>query len=144
MTRSIAPILPHLAEEVYLHAPGHDGTCLLSQSSCPLCGCLTSQSLRIFYGNPLKLVFTSRTPLSAEGETLFKSGWIKSSSVWRRPGLEEAVEGACAIRDSFLSSIPGKNAAQYDLTIAIEPGLLFELMEVTQAPVHGFQSPQET
>ncbi|XP_030574059.1 isoleucine--tRNA ligase, mitochondrial isoform X2 [Archocentrus centrarchus] len=91
LTRSVAPILPHLAEEVYLHAPGHD-----------------------------------------EGETLFKSGWIKSSSVWRRPGLEEAVEGACAIRDSFLSSIPGKNAAQYDLTIAIEPGLLFELMESLQ------------
>uniref|UniRef100_A0A8C9ZMF1 Isoleucine--tRNA ligase, mitochondrial n=1 Tax=Sander lucioperca TaxID=283035 RepID=A0A8C9ZMF1_SANLU len=90
VTRSIAPILPHLAEEVYLHAPGHDE------------------------------------------ETLFKSGWIKSSSVWRRPGLEEAVEGACAIRDSFLSSIPGKNAAQYDLTIAIEPGLLFELMESLQ------------
>ncbi|XP_028994181.1 isoleucine--tRNA ligase, mitochondrial isoform X2 [Betta splendens] len=91
VTRSIAPILPHLAEEVYLHAPGHD-----------------------------------------EGETLFKSGWIKSSSVWRRPGLEEAVEGACAIRESFLSSIPGKHAAQYDLTIAIEPGLLFELMESLQ------------
>ncbi|KAM3870761.1 isoleucine--tRNA ligase, mitochondrial [Diretmus argenteus] len=91
LTRSIAPILPHLAEEVYLHAPGHD-----------------------------------------KGETLFRSGWIKSSSVWRRPGLEEAVEGACAIRDSFLSSIPGKNAAQYDLTIAIEPGLLFELMESLQ------------
>ncbi|XP_071761887.2 isoleucine--tRNA ligase, mitochondrial isoform X2 [Centroberyx gerrardi] len=91
LTRSVAPILPHLAEEVYLHAPGHD-----------------------------------------EGETLFKSGWIKSSSVWRRPGLEEAVEGACAIRDSFLSSIPGKNAAQYDLTVAIEPGLLFELMESLQ------------
>ncbi|XP_070697859.1 isoleucine--tRNA ligase, mitochondrial isoform X3 [Pempheris klunzingeri] len=89
--RSIAPILPHLAEEVYLHAPGHD-----------------------------------------QGETLFRSGWIKSSSVWRRPGLEEAVEGACAIRDSFLSSIPGKNAAQYDLTIAIEPSLLFELMESLQ------------
>uniref|UniRef100_A0A667XBZ8 Isoleucine--tRNA ligase, mitochondrial n=1 Tax=Myripristis murdjan TaxID=586833 RepID=A0A667XBZ8_9TELE len=84
VTRAIAPILPHLAEEVYL------------------------------------------------GETLFKSGWIKSSSVWRRPGLEEAVEGACAIRDSFLSSIPGKNAAQYNLTIAIEPGLLFELMESLQ------------
>ncbi|XP_060919287.1 isoleucine--tRNA ligase, mitochondrial isoform X2 [Labrus mixtus] len=91
VTRSIAPILPHLAEEVFLHAPGHD-----------------------------------------EGETLFKSGWVKSSSVWRRPGLEEAVEGACAIRDSFLSSIPGKNAAQYDLTVAIEPGLLFELMESLQ------------
>ncbi|KAM6969572.1 isoleucine--tRNA ligase, mitochondrial [Tautogolabrus adspersus] len=91
VTRSIAPILPHLAEEVFLHAPGHD-----------------------------------------EGETLFKSGWVKSSSVWRRPGLEEAVEGACAIRDSFLSSIPGKNAAQYDLTVAIEPGLMFELMESLQ------------
>uniref|UniRef100_A0A669DLN4 isoleucine--tRNA ligase n=1 Tax=Oreochromis niloticus TaxID=8128 RepID=A0A669DLN4_ORENI len=91
VTRSIAPILPHMAEEVYLHAPGHD-----------------------------------------EGETLFKSGWIKSSSVWRRPGLEEAVEGACAIRDCFLSSIPGKNAARYDLTVAIEPGLLFELMESLQ------------
>ncbi|CAL9686167.1 unnamed protein product [Knipowitschia caucasica] len=91
VTRSIAPVLPHLAEEVYLNAPGHD-----------------------------------------EAETLFKSGWIKSSSVWRRPGLEEAVEGACAIRDSFLASIPGKNAALYDLTIAIEPGLLFELMESLQ------------
>lgn len=43
------------------------------------------------------------------------------------------MEGACAIRDSFLSSIPGKNAAQYDLSIAIEPGLLFELMEVNNA-----------
>ncbi|XP_028293293.1 isoleucine--tRNA ligase, mitochondrial isoform X2 [Gouania willdenowi] len=91
VTRCIAPILPHLAEEVYLHAPGHE-----------------------------------------QGETLFKSGWIKSSSVWRRPGLEEAVEGGCAIRDTFLSSIPGKNAAEYNLTIAIEPGLLFELMESLQ------------
>uniref|UniRef100_A0A8B9J7L7 isoleucine--tRNA ligase n=1 Tax=Astyanax mexicanus TaxID=7994 RepID=A0A8B9J7L7_ASTMX len=91
VTRSIAPILPHLAEEVYQHAPGHD-----------------------------------------EGETLFRSGWVKSSSVWRKPGLEEAVEGACAIRDSFLSSIPGRNAVEYDLTIAIEPGLLFELMESLQ------------
>ncbi|KAM9842397.1 isoleucine--tRNA ligase, mitochondrial isoform 2-T2 [Aulostomus maculatus] len=91
VTRAIAPILPHLAEEVYVHAPGHD-----------------------------------------KGETLFRSGWIKSSPVWKRPGLEEAVEGACAIRDSFLSSIPGKNAAQYELSVAIEPGLLFELMESLQ------------
>ncbi|KAG7465797.1 hypothetical protein MATL_G00157520 [Megalops atlanticus] len=91
VTRSIAPVLPHLAEEVYLHAPGHD-----------------------------------------EGETLFRSGWIKSSSVWQKPGLEEAVEGACAIRDSFLSSIPGRNSAEYDLIIAIEPGLFFELMESLQ------------
>lgn len=73
----------------------------------------------------------SRVP-SPDGETLFRTGWIKSSSVWRRPGLEEAVEGACAIRDCFLSSIPGKNAALYDLSIAIEPGLLFELMEVSR------------
>ncbi|XP_068607883.1 isoleucine--tRNA ligase, mitochondrial [Brachionichthys hirsutus] len=91
VTRSVAPILPHLAEEVYLHAPGHD-----------------------------------------EGETLFRSGWIRSSSVWRRPGLEEAVEGACAIRDSFLSAIPGRHAAQYDLSVSIQPGLLFELMESLQ------------
>lgn len=62
---------------------------------------------------------------------MFRSGWIKSSSVWRRPGLEEAVEGACAIRDAFLSSIPGRNTAQYQLIVAIQPGLLFELMEVS-------------
>ncbi|XP_077477739.1 isoleucine--tRNA ligase, mitochondrial isoform X1 [Stigmatopora argus] len=91
VTRSVAPILPHLAEEAYAHSPGR-----------------------------------------RENETLFRSGWLQCSSVWRRPGLEEAVEGACAIRDSFLSSIPGKNAAQYDLTVAIEPGLLFELMESLQ------------
>lgn len=46
--------------------------------------------------------------------------------------MEEMVEGACAIRDSFLSSIPAKNPAKYDLTIAIKPGLLFELMEVSR------------
>uniref|UniRef100_A0A671QBT8 isoleucine--tRNA ligase n=1 Tax=Sinocyclocheilus anshuiensis TaxID=1608454 RepID=A0A671QBT8_9TELE len=91
VSRSIAPVLPHLAEEVYLHAPGHD-----------------------------------------EVDTLFRSGWIKTSSVWRRPGLEEAVEGACAIRDSFLSSIPGRNAAEYELIIVIEPGLFFELIESLQ------------
>lgn len=70
----------------------------------------------------------------AEGETLFRSGWIKSSSVWRQPGLEEAVEGASAIRDSFLSSVPGRNASQYELILAIQPGLLFELMEVKVQP----------
>lgn len=68
----------------------------------------------------------------AEAQTLFQSGWIQSTSVWLRPGVEEMVEGGCAIRDSFLSSIPGENPAQYDLTIAIKPGLLFELMEVNQ------------
>lgn len=56
-------------------------------------------------------------------------------SVWLRPGVEEMLEGACAIRDSFLSSIPGKNPAKYDLTIAIKPGLLFELMEVNHCTI---------
>lgn len=51
--------------------------------------------------------------------------------------MEEMLEGACAIRDSFLSSIPGKNPAKYDLTIAIKPGLLFELMEVNHGSVNG-------
>ncbi|XP_069055278.1 isoleucine--tRNA ligase, mitochondrial [Lepisosteus oculatus] len=91
VTHSIAPILPHLAEEVYLHSPGR-----------------------------------------TENSTLFQSGWIKASPVWKRPGLEEVVEGACAIRDSFLSSIPGRNTAEYELIIAIEPSLLFELMESLQ------------
>lgn len=67
---------------------------------------------------------------------MFQTGWVQSSSVWLRPGVEEMVEGACAIRDSFLSSIPGKNPAKYDLTIAINPGLLFELMEVTLVSVN--------
>lgn len=40
------------------------------------------------------------------------------------------MESACAMRDSFLGSIPGKNAAEYEVTIVIEPGLLFEIMEV--------------
>ncbi|MBN3291966.1 SYIM protein, partial [Polypterus senegalus] len=91
VSRSIAPILPHLAEEVFLHAPGHTGA-----------------------------------------ETLFQSGWIKASALWKKPGLVEAVEGACAIRDTFLGSIPGRNAAEFDVTVAIEPGLLFELMETLQ------------
>lgn len=75
--------------------------------------------------------------VSAETQTLFRSGWIQSTSVWLRPGVEEMLEGACAIRDSFLSSIPGKNPAKYDLTIAIKPGLLFELMEVNHGSVNG-------
>ncbi|KAL4624090.1 isoleucine-tRNA ligase, mitochondrial [Arapaima gigas] len=91
MIRAVAPIVPHLAEELYLHTPGHD-----------------------------------------EGETVFRSGWMKSSSMWKKPGLEEAVEGACAIRDSFLSVVPANKAPEYELTIAIEPGLFFELMESLQ------------
>ncbi|XP_067901174.1 isoleucine--tRNA ligase, mitochondrial [Heterodontus francisci] len=91
ITRSIAPILPHLAEEVFQH-----------QSN-------------------------KKEPLS-----VFRTGWIKASSVWKKPGIVEAIEGACAMRDSFLSSIPGKNSTEYDLTIIIEPCLLFELMEHLQ------------
>lgn len=37
------------------------------------------------------------------------------------------------MRDSFLGSIPGKNAAEYEVIIVIEPGLLFEIMEMLQA-----------
>ncbi|XP_030051872.1 isoleucine--tRNA ligase, mitochondrial [Microcaecilia unicolor] len=92
VVRSFAPILPHLAEEVFQHLP------------------------------------YLKEPVS-----VFRTGWIKSSSMWKKPGLVEAIEGACAMRDSFLGSIPGKNAVEYDVTIVIEPGLLFELMESLQA-----------
>ena len=37
------------------------------------------------------------------------------------------------MRDSFLGSISGKNALEYEVVIVIEPGLLFELMEVKGA-----------
>ncbi|XP_078505927.1 isoleucine--tRNA ligase, mitochondrial [Lissotriton helveticus] len=91
LVRSFAPVLPHLAEEVF-------------------------QNL----------------PYTKESEGVFRTGWINSSAVWKKPGLEEAIEGACALRDSFLGSIPGKNAVEYDVTVVIEPGLLFELMETLQ------------
>ncbi|XP_064411661.1 isoleucine--tRNA ligase, mitochondrial isoform X2 [Latimeria chalumnae] len=90
-TSSFAPILPHLAEEVFQHLPYNKDTI-----------------------------------------SVFHNGWIKASSIWKKPGVEEAIEGACAIRQSFLGSIPGKNAAEYDLIVVIEPGLLFELMEFLQ------------
>lgn len=35
------------------------------------------------------------------------------------------------MRDSFLGSIPGRNAAEYEVIIVIEPGLLFEIIEVS-------------
>nr|XP_033791983.1 isoleucine--tRNA ligase, mitochondrial isoform X2 [Geotrypetes seraphini] len=92
VVRSFAPILPHLAEEVFQHIP------------------------------------YIKEPLS-----IFRTGWIKSSSVWKKPGLVEAIEGACAIRNSFLESIPGKNSVEHDVIIVIEPGLLFEIMETLQA-----------
>ncbi|XP_010640977.1 isoleucine--tRNA ligase, mitochondrial [Fukomys damarensis] len=92
LVRAFAPILPHLAEEVFQHLP---------------------------YGS--------------EPESVFRTGWIGTSSVWKKPGLEEAVEGACAMRDSFLGSIPGRNAAEYEVAIVVEPGLLFEIMEMLQA-----------
>lgn len=91
ITRSVAPILPHLAEEIFQHLSN------------------TKESLSVFH-----------------------TGWIKTSSVWKKPGIVEAIEGACAIRDSFLSSIPGKNTSEYDVTIIIEPSLLLELMEQLQ------------
>ncbi|KAF0886949.1 SYIM protein, partial [Crocuta crocuta] len=92
MVRSFAPILPHLAEEVFQHVP-----------------------------------------YIKEPKSVFHTGWIRTSSIWKKPGLEEAIEGACAMRDSFLGSIPGKNAAEYKVTIVIEPGLLFEIIEMLQA-----------
>ncbi|XP_006894654.1 PREDICTED: isoleucine--tRNA ligase, mitochondrial [Elephantulus edwardii] len=92
IVRSFAPILPHLAEEVFQHIP---------------------------YAN--------------EPKSVFRTGWINISSIWKKPGLEEAVESACAMRDSFLGSIPGKNSAEHQVTIVIEPGLLFEIMEMLQS-----------
>lgn len=92
MVRSFAPILPHLAEEVFQHIP-----------------------------------------YIKEPKSVFRTGWIKTSSIWKKPGLEEAIESACAMRDSFLGSIPGKNAAEYEVIIVIEPGLLFEIIEMLQA-----------
>ncbi|KAK1328081.1 hypothetical protein QTO34_012504 [Cnephaeus nilssonii] len=92
IVRSFAPILPHLAEEVFQHVP-----------------------------------------YLKEPKSVFRTGWITTSSVWKKPGLEEAMESACAMRDAFLGSIPGKNAAEYQVTIVIEPGLLFEIIEMLQA-----------
>lgn len=68
-----------------------------------------------------------------DSEGVFRTGWINASSAWKKPGIEEAIEGACAMRDSFLGSISGKNSLEYEVIIVIEPGLLFELMEVKNA-----------
>uniref|UniRef100_A0A8C7BQ49 isoleucine--tRNA ligase n=1 Tax=Neovison vison TaxID=452646 RepID=A0A8C7BQ49_NEOVI len=92
VVRSVAPILPHLAEEVFQHIP-----------------------------------------YAKEPKSVFRTGWIRTSSIWKKPGLEEAIESTCAMRDSFLGSIPGKNAAEYKVTLVIEPGLLFEIIEMLQA-----------
>ncbi|KAH1173168.1 isoleucine--tRNA ligase, mitochondrial [Mauremys mutica] len=92
VVRSFAPILPHLAEEVFQFLP-----------------------------------------YKKESESVFRSGWINTSSVWKKPGLEEVVEAACAMRDSFLGSIAGKNALEHEVVIVIDPGLLFELMETLQS-----------
>ncbi|KFO95667.1 hypothetical protein N300_14722, partial [Calypte anna] len=92
VVRSFAPILPHLAEEVFQHLP-----------------------------------------YKKDSEGVFRTSWINASSAWKKPGIEEAIEGACAMRDSFLGSISGKNALEYEVVIVIEPGLLFELMEALQA-----------
>uniref|UniRef100_A0A8C5IPV6 Isoleucine--tRNA ligase, mitochondrial n=1 Tax=Junco hyemalis TaxID=40217 RepID=A0A8C5IPV6_JUNHY len=90
--RSFAPILPHLAEEVFQYIP-----------------------------------------YKKDSEGVFRTGWINASSAWKKPGIEEAIEGACAMRESFLGSISGKNSLEYEVIIVIEPGLLFELMEALQA-----------
>nr|KAF6395278.1 isoleucyl-tRNA synthetase 2, mitochondrial [Rousettus aegyptiacus] len=92
VVRSFAPILPHLAEEVFQHIP-----------------------------------------YRKEPRSVFRSGWIQTSSIWKKPGLEEAMESACAMRDAFLGSIPGQTAAAYSVVIVIEPGLLFEVIEMLQA-----------
>ncbi|RLW06854.1 hypothetical protein DV515_00004007 [Chloebia gouldiae] len=92
VVRSFAPILPHLAEEVFQYIP-----------------------------------------YKKDSEGVFRTGWINASSAWKKPGIEEAIEGACAVRDSFLGSISGKNSLEYEVIIVIEPGLLFELMEALQA-----------
>lgn len=91
LVRALAPILPHLAEEVFQHIP-----------------------------------------YVKEPKSVFRTGWIQTSSLWKRPGLEEAIESACAMRDCFLGSIPGQNPAEYELVIVIEPGLLFEIIEMLQ------------
>uniref|UniRef100_A0A6I8SWV8 Isoleucine--tRNA ligase, mitochondrial n=1 Tax=Xenopus tropicalis TaxID=8364 RepID=A0A6I8SWV8_XENTR len=91
VVRSFAPILPHLAEEVFQYLP-----------------------------------------YRKESDSAFRTGWIKPNTVWKKLGLVEAIEAACSIRDAFLGSIPGKNAAEYEVTIVIDPGLLFELMETLQ------------
>lgn len=41
------------------------------------------------------------------------------------------------MRDSFLGSISGKNALEYEAVIVIEPGLLFELMEVKDSTTNS-------
>ncbi|XP_074078804.1 isoleucine--tRNA ligase, mitochondrial isoform X2 [Macrotis lagotis] len=89
LVRSIAPILPHLAEEVFQHIP-----------------------------------------YEKDSKSVFHSGWINTSSNWKKPGLEEAVDAACTMRDAFLGSIPGKNSLEYDAIVVIEPGLLFEIIEM--------------
>lgn len=65
-----------------------------------------------------------------DGDSVFRTGWFVPNSLWKKPGLVEAVEAACSMRDLFLGAIPGKNTAEYELSVVIEPGLLFELMEV--------------
>ncbi|KAG9484580.1 hypothetical protein GDO78_010127 [Eleutherodactylus coqui] len=88
VVRSFAPILPHLAEEVFQYLP-----------------------------------------YKKEGDSVFRTGWFVPNSVWKKPGLVEAVEATCSMRDLFLGAIPGKNTAEYELSVVIEPGLLFEILE---------------
>ncbi|XP_055000287.1 isoleucine--tRNA ligase, mitochondrial [Sorex araneus] len=72
-------------------------------------------------------------PYEKEPKSVFRTGWIQTSSIWKKPGLEEAMESASAMRDCFLGSIPGRNPAEHELIIVIEPGLLFEIIEMLQS-----------
>ncbi|XP_069811697.1 isoleucine--tRNA ligase, mitochondrial [Dendropsophus ebraccatus] len=91
VVRSFAPILPHLAEEVFQYLP-----------------------------------------YKKDGDSVFRSGWFVPNSLWKKPGLVEAVEAACSMRNLFLGAVPGKNTVEYELSVVIDPGLLFELMETLQ------------
>lgn len=56
VTRSIAPILPHLAEEVYLHAPGHNGMafCVRVPACLYLCVSVTLKVSIFRGGDPVQ------------------------------------------------------------------------------------------
>ncbi|CAN2387450.1 mitochondrial [Pristimantis euphronides] len=72
-------------------------------------------------------------PYRKDGDSVFRSGWFVPNTLWKKPGLVEAVEAACSMRTLFFGAIGGKNTAEYELSVVIEPGLLFEIMETLQA-----------
>uniref|UniRef100_A0A8C9TQQ5 isoleucine--tRNA ligase n=1 Tax=Scleropages formosus TaxID=113540 RepID=A0A8C9TQQ5_SCLFO len=127
-SHAVDPKDTHYIDQYLLHLLRQVWSC----THCPIMLCSFSQNHLWTCGIYIIVLQCLCVSLSSEGETLFRSGWMKSSSMWKKPGLEEAVEGACAIRDSFLSVVSAHKAPEYELTIAIEPGLLFELMESLQ------------